>query len=182
MEEFRPIKNYEDVYEVSNKGNINRILKSGKRKPMKIQRNTHNQSVITLSKKNKQTNLTLIRIVFNAFAPQHILENGKRYDLVLKSNNKQDCSIDNIEYYQNHKAPLELYEDLSDCQKFARDTKYIQYFRHCYGNEYYRFVRTVNYKTYEESWNIDYIDENLDLLKSKFKAWKEFVNYNLKTC
>ena len=175
MEEYRPIKDYEDVYEVSNKGNINRILKSGKRKPMKIQQNTYNQSVIVLTKKNKKASFSVRRLVFNAFAPQNILENGKRYDLVLKSNNKKDCSIDNIEYYQNHKAPLELYEDLTECQKFARDTKYIQYFRHVYGHEYYRFVRIINYKTYEENWNIEIINDNLDILKSKFKAWKEYI-------
>mgnify|MGYP003680090555 FL=1 len=181
MEEYRPITNYEDVYEVSNKGNINRILKSGRRKPMKIQQNRQKQSVIVLTKKNVQASFSVKRLVFNAFAPPNILEDGKRYDLFLKSNDKKDCSIDNIEKYENHNHPPELYEDLTDCQKFARDTKYIQYFRHVYGNEYYRFVRTINYKTYEESWNINLINDNLYILKSKFKAWKEFVNYQLKT-
>ena len=180
MEEHRSIRNYEGVYEVSNKGNVNRILKSGKRKPMKIQQNTHSQSVVGLTKKNKKTCHTLIRLVFNAFAPQHILQNGKKYDLVLNSKNKKDCSIDNITYYEN-KNYVVSYTDMTECERFAHDTKYITYIRHFNCYEYFRFKRIINYETYEEMWNVDTIGEQLDILKYKFKVWKEFIDSVSKT-
>ena len=181
MEEYRPIRNYEDVYEVSNKGNVNRILKSGKRKPMKIQQNIHGQCVVKLTKKNKSSCHTLIRLVFNAFAPKHILENGKNYDLVLNSKNKKSCSFDNIEYYENTKKYVVSYADMTECEKFAHDTKYITYIRHFNSYEYFRFKRIINYEIYEEMWNTETIEENLDILKFKYKVWKDFVDTVPKT-
>ena len=180
MEEYRPIRNYEDVYEVSNKGNVNRILKSGKRKPMKIQQNAHNQCVVGLTKKNKKTCHTLIRLVFNAFAPKHILENGKKYNLFLISKNKKDCSFDNIEEFENTKCVVS-YADMTECEKFTHDTKYITYIHHFNGYEYFRFKRIINYEIYEEMWNVDTIGEQLDILKYKFKVWKEFIDSVPKT-
>lgn len=180
MEEYRPITNYEGVYEVSNTGSVNRILKSGKRKPMKIQQNIHGQCVVGLTTKNKTSCHTLIRLVFNAFGPKHILQNGKKYYLVLKSKNKKDCSIDNISYCENTNYVVP-YAEMSPCEKFAHDTKYITYIRHCNSYEYFRFKRIINCKIYEEMWNANIIEENLDILKFKFKVWKEFIASVIKT-
>ena len=182
MEEYRPIKDFEDVYEISNLGNVNRILKTGKRKPMKIQTTSRNAKVVVLTKKNKKTSFTIMRLVFNAFAPKNITSNGKEYDLVLKNKNKNDCSINNIQYYPNERGYRPTYDEMTDCQKFAHDTKYITYFYQHQGKEYFLFRRIINYKEYQQMYNADDIEENLDLLKMRYKGFLKSVEYQQAVC
>ena len=99
--------------------------------------------------------------------------------MILISKNKKNCSFDNIEEFENTNYVVS-YAEMSPCEKFAHDTKYITYIRH-YGYEYFRFKRIINYEIYEEMWNVDMIDENLDILKYKFKVWKEFIDTVIKT-
>ena len=183
MEEYRQIKDFEDVYEISNLGNINRILKSGKRKPMKIQSSNRNAKVIVLTKKNKKTSFSLMRLVFNAFAPKNITSIGKQYNLVFKNGNKNDCSINNIQYYPNERGYRPTYDEMTECQKFAHDTKYITYFyQNIDGKEYFLFRRTINYKEYKQMHNADDIEENLELLKMRYKGFLKSIEYQQAVC
>jgi hypothetical protein len=119
-----------------------------------------------------------MRLIFNAFAPENITNNGKKYDLVYKNGKKNDCSFDNIEYYECRKQSRPTYEQMTECEKFAHDTKYITYFyQNIDGKEYFLFRRTIAYKEYKQMHNADEIEENLDLLKRLYKDFLKSVEY-----
>ena len=174
--DYHPITAYEGIYEINTQGDVNRILTNGKRKPMKIRRSYRNQKIVTLCKKGeKKKYVTIMRLMFNTFAPEHIKNSGKEYDLILTNGNKNDCSFANIEYYEKEKPYLANYEDLSACEKFARDTKYISYYKDFDGRECYIFKRTIDWETFKEVWNVDRVEDNVHYLQSKYKEWLEYL-------
>jgi len=174
--EYYPIENYEGIYEINKNGDVIRVMKSGALKPVKMRRTHHGQKTLTLCKKGeKKKFITLMRLVFNTFAPENIRNSGKLYDLILTNGKKSDCSFDNIEWYEREKPYLSDYDNLSKCEKFAHDTKYITYVKDVDGREFYVFKRIIGLEQYKEMWNIDRIEENLDYLQSKYKEWLAFL-------
>jgi len=169
MEVYLPVKEYEGLYEVSNLGNVNKILKSKKRKPVKKYKQDSGQLHVILSKKGVKNCFSLCRLVFKTHAPQKLFEGGKDYDVVLDDEDKNNCALYNLTWYEKPKKGVSDYSKMTDCEKFAFDTKYVSYLEDHYGYDYYVFKRVINYKLYREMWNINTIDDNLDYLKYKFK-------------
>jgi len=93
--EYENIPKYENLYEVNRNGDINRILKSGARKPLKPRRDVNNQKFVTLCKKGeKKYTVSVRRVVFLTFAD---VDHSKKWDVYLKNKNKNDCSFDNLD-------------------------------------------------------------------------------------
>tara|TARA_R110001592_G_scaffold7277_3_gene40900 strand:- start:17 stop:553 length:537 start_codon:yes stop_codon:yes gene_type:complete len=175
METYTPIKDYEQTYEVSNMGNINKIMKSGKRKPVKKHKQPSGQLFVYLSKKGVKNSFSLCKLVFKTHAPQKLFEGGKDYDIVLDDDDKNNCALSNLTWFEKRKKGVCDYNDMTDCEKFAFDTKYMSYLEDHWGYDYYVFKRIVDYKLYREMWNIHTIDENLDYLKFRFEEFmKQF--------
>ena len=169
--EYENIPKYENLYEVNRNGDINRILKSGARKPLIPRRDVNNQKFVTLCKKGeKKYTVSVRRVVFMTFAD---VDHSKKWDVYLKNKNKNDCSFDNLDWYESFRFTRQKYEDMSPCEKYAHDTKYIQYVYYDNGMEYYQFRRTIDFVVYTEKFNVDKVEDNLDYLKSKFKEWCE---------
>ena len=175
IERYLPIKDYEQTYEVSNLGNINKILKSGKRKPVKKYKQSSGQLFVYLSKKGVKNSYSLCKLVFKTHAPQHLFEGGKDYDIVLDDEDKNNCALSNLMWFEKREKGVSDYNLMTDCEKFAHDTKYVSYLEDHYGYDYYVFKKIVNYQLYREMWNIHTIDENLDYLKSRYEEFmKQF--------
>lgn len=101
MEEvWKPIKDYEGLYEVSNLGNVRRILfinnivTKNKIKLVKQQIDKHGYCRVHLSKKNNRKNKQVHRLVAQAFIP-----NPNNYKEVnhRDENPKNNC-VDNLEW------------------------------------------------------------------------------------
>ena len=97
MEEWRDIKGYEGLYQVSSLGNIKSLNYNHTGKPrnlrIKVNKRTGN-SEVKLSKYGKTKDFMVAKLVAEAFIP-----NPKKCPLVTTiSNNKQDCSIFNLKW------------------------------------------------------------------------------------
>ena len=167
--EYENIPKYENLYEVNRNGDINRILKSGARKPLKPRRDVNNQKFVTLCKKGcaKKT-ISVMRVLFITFAD---VDHSKKWNVCLKKGNV--CRFDNLEWFIIEETYRPTYDEMTPCQKYAHDTKYIQYVYYANESEYYRFVRTIGTEKKTLMYNVHDIEDNLDYLKSKFKEWCE---------
>lgn len=66
QEEWKPIKDYEGIYEVSNFGRI-KSLKYNKTRILKSGKNTKNYSVVCLSRNGKEKQFQIHRLVWSTF-------------------------------------------------------------------------------------------------------------------
>jgi len=171
MELYLPIHNYEHLYEISNFGNVRKILKNGRKKPVKHHKQPSGQLMVYLSKKGVKNSFSVPRMVFRAHAPQELFADGKEYDVILIDGDKKNCTISNLEWFEKQRKRVVPYSELSDCEKFAHDTKYVSYLENHWGYDYYVFQRTLDTVLYHEMWNIDVIEENLDYLRSKYQSF-----------
>lgn len=169
--EFYPIKDYEGIYEINRNGDVNRILKSGPRKAVKKSMPSRGSEIVTLCKKNEKTKVISMRqLLFNTFAPTDILTNGKKYNII--SSKKNNIKFEDIEWFQIKTPYLQIARDqLTPCELFAKDTKYVSYQVHESQQEYFTFTKNIYGEIYKERWNIFTIDENLDVLKFKYNRW-----------
>ena len=103
IETYLPIKDYEQTYEVSNLGNINKIMKSGKRKPVKKHKQPSGQLFVYLSKKGVKNSFSLCKLVFKTHAPQTLFADGKDYDIVLDDDDKNNCALSNLSWFEKPK-------------------------------------------------------------------------------
>lgn len=88
-EEWKPIENYEDLYWVSNLGNV-----KSKRKDKKLSVNIDGYYVVNLSKNGKTKTFTVHRLVAQAFS-------SNPYNLPQvnhKDENKLNNNVDNLEW------------------------------------------------------------------------------------
>ena len=175
-EQFVPIKDYEGLYEISNLGNVNRIMKTKKRKPVKINKNSAGLLFFFLSKQGKKNSFSLSKSVFKHFAPRELFKDGKDYDLVFTDDDKTNCKFSNLTWFEKSPKGITDYNLMTDCEKFAKDTKYVHYLENHWGHDYYVFKRIVNHKLYREMWNIGTINEDLDYLKCIYKNFMKQFN------
>lgn len=97
MEIWKPIKNYEGLYEVSNLGNIRSISNRwGTRqtfRELKQQLTNKGYKRVSLSKENKHKTFLVHRLVFEAFNGRI----GKNYEINHIDKNRSNNSLENLE-------------------------------------------------------------------------------------
>ena len=100
QEIWRDIKNYEGLYQVSNKGNV-RSIKFNRILNMKLSLNNKGYYIIKFRKKGKQVAYLVHRLVAKAFIP-----NPNKYPCINhKDENPQNNNVNNLEwctYKQNN--------------------------------------------------------------------------------
>jgi len=108
LEEWRPVKNYEGLYEVSNFGNVrslNRVVQNGKNKNTMKGRiilqhvNPDGYLVAHLCKQSKEIVYKTHTLVWDAFGDRP--RNGHKLQVDHVDNNKQNCRIDNLQLLTN---------------------------------------------------------------------------------
>ena len=90
IEKWKPIKGYEDLYEVSNLGNI----KNSKGKILKSALCKNGYRSVSLWKKNKGKTYFIHRLVAEAF----VLNYENKTDINHKDGNKENNKADNLEW------------------------------------------------------------------------------------
>lgn len=90
---WKPIKNYEGLYEVSDSGEI-RNVKFDRHNVLKGNTNDIGYRYVTLSKDNKKRTFYYHRIVAETFIPKE----DNRIQVNHKNGNKQDNRADNLEW------------------------------------------------------------------------------------
>ena len=95
MTEWKPIKGYEGLYEVSNEGNIKTLHKRYKNKSiLKQSKGSRGYLLVTLNKNKKQTTKNVHRIVADAF-----LENPQNLPCINhKDQDKTNNNVNNLEW------------------------------------------------------------------------------------
>lgn len=119
MEEWKDIKGFEGLYQVSNTGKIRsmRYLNSKRVVELKLKINKQGNVEVGLSKDNKPKYKMVSRLVYETF--NNIELTNKEY-VVHKDRNSLNCSIDNLQAmtkserqriaYIENKRPLKKYE------------------------------------------------------------------------
>ena len=95
-EQWKPIKDYTGLYEVSNLGRIRSLnyMKTGEIKILKLSKNNRGYLVISLNKNGKRKNFKVHRLVAIAFLP-----NPNNLETVNHINeNKLDNRVENLEW------------------------------------------------------------------------------------
>ena len=100
IEIWRPIKDYEDLYEVSNLGRV-RIKKSGKIRKTVFNKGTHYEMVM-LIKNKKYKNCYVHRLVASAFVPNHQL----LPEVDHRDHNRQNNHVENLRWSDKHQNLL----------------------------------------------------------------------------
>ena len=101
MEEeiWKPIKDYEGLYEVSNLGRVKSLnyRKTGKEKILKNMKNNNGYLVVGLTKNGKRKNYLIHRLVAEAFIPN--TEGKPHIDHI--NTIKNDNSVENLRWVTN---------------------------------------------------------------------------------
>ena len=93
MENWQPVKGYDDLYEVSDQGRV-KSLKYGKEKILKPQKNTHGYLHVKLCKDGQCKTITVHRLVAGAF-----IQNPNNLETVNhKDENKLNNTANNLEW------------------------------------------------------------------------------------
>lgn len=139
---WKPVKGFEDLYEVSNEGDV-RLIASGK--VLKHYVNNANASIVSLYRNGKQSNKTVGRIVAEAFVPNPDNLKCARH----KDGNPQNNKASNL-YWSNNKgrhwvAVKDLdtgkcYESMRACARDLGVPK-VTVFRCVYTDERYHGLR-----------------------------------------
>ena len=175
MEVWNDIFGFKGLYKVSNLGNVARVLKSGKLKPVKRRKNHESvpQSV-NLSKDGKNTSKSVMLLVFYSFIyPENtqllkmntqFLKN--RVNLAPKDGKMSNCSQFNIEW--SLKNETQMSELSKKEQEFVNEHKYISFYKAQSENWYFKFKKTSALTEY-----ISYCDGNYDFdyLAERYQMW-----------
>lgn len=168
MELWNDILGYEDLYKVSNLGNVARVLKSGKLKPVNRRKNHESapQSV-NLSKDGKKTSKSVMMLVFYSFIyPKNtqLFKNG--VNVSPKDGKMSNCSQFNIRYtLKNESQMFELSKNEYD---FVKEHKYISFYKANSENWYFRFRKTGALTEHISICDGNY---DFDYLVEKYEEW-----------
>ena len=108
MEEvWKPVVNYEGLYEVSNKGNVKSLnfARSGSEKILKARVNSNGRLFTTLSKNKKKKHYTIHSLVAQAF----IGERPKGYDVCHIDGDKCNNNLKNLKYDTRSQNNIDIY-------------------------------------------------------------------------
>lgn len=180
MELWRDIPDYENLYQVSNLGNVRKVLKSGKTKPVN-RRNSDECSPqsINLSKKGKKTSKSVMMLVFYSFIFPELSEIEKNrvkseklskriLKITPKDGKMSNCSQKNLKIEFKNESQLSELSEFE--QNWVKKTKYVYFFKSKTENWYFRFR-----KSGALTLNIPYADGNFDtdFLLEKYDEWLE---------
>ena len=96
MEEWKDIKGYEGIYQISNKGRVKSLnyKRTGKEKILKLSSDTNGYKKITLFKNSKRKTYSIHKLVAEAFLP-----NPDNLPVVNhKDENKLNNNVENLEW------------------------------------------------------------------------------------
>ena len=129
MEIWKPIKGYDGLYEVSNKGRIKSLNCYNYKTPrlLKVSKRPDGYLSVRLSKNNKQTTKTVHRLVADAFLP-----NINNYEMINhKDENRANNNVDNLEwctraYNQNYSINLHPERKQLFADNFKKSSSFIK--------------------------------------------------------
>jgi len=116
-----------NLYEISNHGNVRKILKSKKTKPVK-QRELGGHPTVTLSLNNKTYSRGVMKLIAFTFLKDEIEENAKQYRVFNRceadDGNIENCRLDNlfIDYVDSNLKDLCMSKKQKD---WVFNTKYV---------------------------------------------------------
>lgn len=114
MEEYRDIKGYEGIYQVSNFGNVRRVYKKKKGFGiMKPINHSGGYSRLKLRNKGNDKDVYIHRLVAEAF-----LENPKEH-VNHKDGNKKNNSVENLEWCNVHENVSHSMKNRNSVSKYA---------------------------------------------------------------
>lgn len=95
QEMWKPVVGYENLYEVSNLGNVRNVNKKWTKKPRLLKQHIHNEyMIVVLYKDSKAKNKRVHRLVAEAFIP-----NSNNYQYINhKDENPKNNVVDNLEW------------------------------------------------------------------------------------
>ena len=106
---WKDIKGYEGLYQVSEKGEVRRILKSGKTKPVKPRDGLY--YTVSLSKNNKYTSFNIHRLVAEAYLDMP--ESNEPLEVNHKDGNKLNNNVENLEWVTQRQNMLHAINQLN---------------------------------------------------------------------
>lgn len=100
MEEWKPVKGYEGLYEVSNLGRVKSLnyRRTGKERILKGRKNNWGYLQVILYKDDKRKNYKIHRLVAQAFLPNP----DNLPEVNHKDEDKTNNCVDNLEYCNNY--------------------------------------------------------------------------------
>lgn len=105
---WKPVVGYEGLYEVSDQGEVRRILKDGRTRPMKIYKGNKYHTVC-LCKNGVGTTSNVHRLVAEAF----IGKSEKKKEINHKDGNKHNNRADNLEWVTQRENLIHAMETLN---------------------------------------------------------------------
>lgn len=117
MEQWKPIKGYEELYEISSYGNI--CIKT-KKKLLKLNKNSRGYIVITFTKNKIQKSYSVHRLVAEAFIPNP--ENKPQVNHI--NGDKTDNRVENLEWCTGSENMQHCYKNNLQKKRFKRVNQY----------------------------------------------------------
>ena len=117
MEQWKPIKGYEELYEISSYGNI--CIKT-KEKKFKLNKNSRGYIVITFTKNKIQKSYSVHRLVAEAFIPNP--ENKPQVNHI--NGDKTDNRVENLEWCTGSENMKHCYKNNLQKKRCKRVTQY----------------------------------------------------------
>ena len=104
---WKPVINYEGLYEVSNRGNVKSLnyCRSGEEKLLNPRLNSNKRLFITLSKNKKKKHYTIHSLVAQAF----IGERPEGYDVCHIDGDKLNNNLQNLKYDTRSQNNIDIY-------------------------------------------------------------------------
>lgn len=134
IEEWKDVKGFEGIYEISSLGRLaSHKTRGGLVKERKILSNVNSKGgyfSVVLKYKDKQRYTRIHRLVYEAFIGE--LPSGNKFHIHHKNHNKQDNRVDNLillSAKEHHQADIDSrnFKGMNNYNKFIRPKKISQY-------------------------------------------------------
>lgn len=186
--EWKPVRHFDGLYEVSNTGEVVRLLKSGKRKPLKRKYHKYRMDRPYHTFSNKRENVTkdvgLGQLVYTHFTPDWNFDKNPRSYFVYKKDTRKDYEYNNLLMIdrKTKENPMK-----SKADHFVKHMPYVYYVydadkdipgHSVPGCRYIKFSKTMEYelktKKYrfdESGYHKDLKQRTLDFIIARYKEW-----------
>ena len=191
---WKDIKEYEGLYQVSNKGNVKSLNynRTGEERVLKLKVDRYGYLTLILSKNGKCRTLFVHRLVLMTFAP---INNMDSLQVNHRDENKQNNSLDNLEWcdksYNNNygtrtqktaKPVVQLDSSTNEvinvyCSAMEADRQGFDHgnISNCCKNKFHRKGNNI-YKGYKWQYMSDYI-KSIDSRITKVELFDKEYNY-----